>query len=78
MVAQISDIRQLGVRSGTLYVLSSVGVLVGSPIAGAIVNDQHGQFSGLIIFCGVMLLVGSFFAVLSRHSLVGFKLVVKV
>jgi MFS family permease len=78
MIAQISDIRQLGVRTGALYVLSSVGVLVGSPIAGAIVNDQHGQFSGLKIFCGVVLLVGTFFAVLSRHSLVGLKLIVKV
>jgi MFS family permease len=78
MVAQISDIRQLGVRNGALYVLSSIGVLVGSPIAGAIVNDQHGQFSGLIIFCGVMLLVATCFAMLSRHSQVGFKLIVKV
>ena len=78
MVAQISDIRQLGVRSGALYVLSSVGVLVGSPIAGAIVNHQNGSFSGLVIFCGVMLLVGTFFAILSRHSQVGFKLISKV
>ena len=78
MVAQISDIRQFGVRSGALYVLSSVGVLIGSPIAGAIVNDQHDQFSGLKIFCGVMLLVGTCFAILSRHSQVGFKLIVKV
>ncbi|KAK9235228.1 major facilitator superfamily domain-containing protein [Lipomyces kononenkoae] len=78
MVAQISDIRQLGVRTGALYVLSSVGVLVGSPIAGAIVSDQHGQFSGLMIFCGVVLLVGAIFAILSRYSQVGFKLIVKV
>jgi MFS family permease len=78
MVAQISDIRQLGVRNGSLYVLSSIGVLVGSPIAGAIVNHQNGQFSGLMIFCGVMLLVGTFFAILSRYSQVGFKLIAKV
>jgi MFS family permease len=78
MVAQISDIRQLGVRSGALYILSSIGVLVGSPIAGAIVNHQNGGFSGLQIFCGVMLLVGTLFAVLSRYSQVGFKLIAKV
>lgn len=74
MVAQISDIRQFGVRSGALYILSSVGVLIGSPIAGAIVNSQNGQFSGLKIFCGVMLLVGTLFAIISRYSIVGTKI----
>jgi MFS family permease len=78
MVAQISDIRQLGVRTGALYILSSIGVLVGSPIGGAIVNHQNGSFSGLQIFCGVMLLVGTLFAGLSRYSQVGFKLITKI
>jgi MFS family permease len=78
MVAQISDIRQLGVRTGALYVLSSFGVLVGSPIAGSIVNSQNGQFSGLMIFCGVTLLMGAAFTLLSRYSQIGSKLLVKV
>jgi MFS family permease len=74
MVATISDIRKLGVRNGSLYALSAVGVLIGSPSAGAIVNDQHGSFSGLIIFCGVSLLIGTAFAIASRTSQVGMTL----
>jgi len=78
MVAKLGHISQLGARSGALYAFTSVGVLVGSPIGGAIQNDQHGGYSGLIIFAGVTLLVGSFFAVLSRTSQVGLKIKVKV
>lgn len=78
MVASISDVRKLGVRSGSMYAVSAVGALIGSPIAGAIVNRQNGGYSGLIIFSGVSLIIGTAFAVLSRQSLVRPKLRAKV
>lgn len=78
MVASISDVRKLGARSGSLYAVSAVGALIGSPIAGAIVNSQNGGYSGLIIFSGVILLVGTTAAILSRYSIVGLRLIVKV
>jgi MFS family permease len=78
MVAKMSNANNLGFRSGALYSVSSIGVLIGSPIAGSIVGSQNGGFSGLIIFSGVTLLVGTFFAILSRQSLVGWKLNTKV
>ena len=78
MVAKLGKINQLGARSGALYAFSSVGVLVGSPIGGAIQNAQTGAYNGLIIFTGVALLIGTGFAVLSRAALVGWKLGVKV
>lgn len=77
MVAQISDVRQLGVRTGSMYVPSAIAVLVGSPIAGAISNSQNGGFSGLIIFSGVTILVGVAFVVMSRFTQVGMKVLVK-
>ncbi|OBS26132.1 hypothetical protein FPOA_00075 [Fusarium poae] len=40
MVASFSDVRSIGTRNGSLYGVSAFGVLVGSPIAGAIVSDQ--------------------------------------
>jgi predicted MFS family arabinose efflux permease len=78
LVAQISDVRDLGLRTGTMYACSSVGVLVGSPIAGAIVASQDGGFSGLKAFCGATLLVGAVFTVASRHAQVGFVLKKKI
>ena len=78
MVAKLGKINQLGARSGALYAFSSIGVLVGSPIGGAIQNSQHGRYSGLIIFAGVTSLIGTLFAVLSRTAQVGFKIKAKV
>jgi MFS family permease len=40
MVAKLGKINQLGARSGALYAFSSVGVLVGSPIGGAIQKSK--------------------------------------
>ncbi|KAK0112806.1 hypothetical protein ONS95_014536 [Cadophora gregata] len=59
LVASISDIQKLGFRVGALYAFSSFGALFGSPIAGAIVTSQNGGYSGLKIFCGVMLIAVS-------------------
>lgn len=77
MVASISDIRKLGARVGSLYAVSAFGALIGSPIGGAIVNKQNGGFSGLVIFSGVALLIGTAFAAASRHVLVDKKLIAK-
>ncbi|KAH8700976.1 major facilitator superfamily domain-containing protein [Talaromyces proteolyticus] len=77
LVASISDIQKLGIRVGTLYAFSSFGVLFGSPIAGAIVTSQNGGYSGLKIFCGITLIAGGLFVVLSRIVLVGPGLLAK-
>ncbi|OAK93457.1 monocarboxylate permease-like protein [Phaeosphaeriaceae sp. SRC1lsM3a] len=79
MVASItSDMRKIGARIGTLYALSAVGALVGSPIAGAIVKRQGGDFEGLIVFSGTSIMVGVVLAIVSRWMIVGAKLKAKV
>ncbi|KAI1186431.1 major facilitator superfamily domain-containing protein [Nemania serpens] len=77
LVASISDIRKLGFRVGTLYAFSSFGTLFGSPIAGAIVGAQNGSYTGLKIFCGLTLLTGGAFVIMSRIMLVGPGLLIK-
>ena len=77
MIASFSDVRKMGVRTGSLYGVSAFGALIGSPIAGAIVNAQNGGYSGLIIFSGVNLIVGTVMAIFSRQSLVGVKFLTK-
>jgi MFS family permease len=78
MVAKLSDVRKLGVRNGAMYAMACTGVLIGSPIAGAIVATQEGDYSGLKIFCGVCLLAATVFAAASRTALVGTKFKIKV
>ncbi|KJZ76754.1 hypothetical protein HIM_03631 [Hirsutella minnesotensis 3608] len=75
LIAQISDIREIGTRVGTSFAIQSIGALTGSPIGGAIVAAQHGSFLGLQLFCGFSMLAGSIVFCIARYIQVGAKLV---
>jgi len=77
-VAQISDIRQIGVRTGTMFATVSIGALVGNPIGGALITAEHGGYTHLQIFGGVMMCAGAVVFCGARTSLVGFKIKAKV
>ncbi|KUI56393.1 Riboflavin transporter MCH5 [Cytospora mali] len=78
LIAQISDIRQIGVRNGTAFAVQSFGALTGSPIAGAIVARQGGSYLGLQLFCGLCMAMGFVVFIIARFVQVGFKLRVKI
>ncbi|KAJ5871303.1 uncharacterized protein N7529_003656 [Penicillium soppii] len=74
-IAQISDLRQVGVRNGTFFAVISFAALTGTPIGGALVPDVlHGDYTRLQIFCGVVMIAGSVLFVLARGAVGGFKL----
>jgi MFS family permease len=75
LIAQISDIRQIGTRVGTGFVFQSIGGLTGSPLAGALITADSGSFMGLQIFCGISMFVGVSLFAMARYSQAGFKLV---
>ncbi|CAI4214667.1 unnamed protein product [Parascedosporium putredinis] len=74
LIAQICDIRQIGTRTGAAFALQSFGGLTGSPIAGAIVSAQGGDYLGLQLFCGFTMMAAVGFFILARYMQVGFKL----
>ncbi|KAL9595450.1 MAG: hypothetical protein Q9219_006441 [cf. Caloplaca sp. 3 TL-2023] len=78
LVAQISDIRQIGVRTGSMFAVISVATLIGNPIGGALISNEHGKYSHLQIFTGTMMLGGSVVFVVSRWSLAGLNPTIKV
>ena len=78
LIAQISDIKQIGVRTGTMFAIVSVAALCGNPIGGALVSHEHGGYTHLQLFCGVMMIGGSCAFLAARTSLVGLKLVAKI
>lgn len=53
LIAQISDIQQIGVRSGSMFMVISVAVLCGNPIGGALIAAEKASYLHLQIFCGV-------------------------
>ncbi|KAF8549744.1 MFS general substrate transporter [Imleria badia] len=65
-VAQISEVREMGTRIGVLYTLISVPSLLGGPIAGALVQRQHGGYSASIALAGSSMILGSVFLCMSR------------
>lgn len=74
LIAQISDIRQIGTRVGAAFAVQSIGALIGSPIGGAIVSAQNGDYVGLQVFCGVCISVGCLIFVMARVVQAGFKM----
>ncbi|KFA66905.1 hypothetical protein S40285_02319 [Stachybotrys chlorohalonatus IBT 40285] len=73
LVAQISDIRQIGTRVGTAFAIQSFGALTGSPIGGAIVSSRNGDYIGLQLFCGCAMIASSITFLGARYLQTGFK-----
>ncbi|KAI1352061.1 monocarboxylate permease-like protein [Xylaria sp. FL0043] len=75
VIAQISDLRQIGARSGVLLFVSSLGALTGSPVGGAIVTAEHGEYLGLKLFTGLTISLAAVFLVIARAVQVKFRIV---
>ena len=73
LVAQISDVRQIGVRNGSLFAIVSIAALTGNPIGGALVTRDEGKFKYLQIFCGCTMVCGTLLFIAARTSQCGFK-----
>ncbi|OAA59581.1 major facilitator superfamily transporter [Niveomyces insectorum RCEF 264] len=78
LVAQISDLRQIGARTGTAFAVMSFGALTGSPIAGAITTNGSNPFLGLQFFCGFTMLASVVIFVAARVLQVGINPLKKV
>ena len=66
IVAKISPLSQIGYRTGLLYLFASFGGLTTNPIAGAILAEWNGDYTGMKIFSGVLLLAGVACIVVTR------------
>ncbi|PWY80757.1 MFS general substrate transporter [Aspergillus sclerotioniger CBS 115572] len=65
-ISQVCEIQDYGKRVGTTWTLVSFGTLIGIPIAGAIQQHDHGEYSGLIVPGGVMYAVTTVAFVVAR------------
>lgn len=74
LVAQISEIKQIGVRNGANYALLSITTLTGNPIGGALIGADDGGFLYMKIFTGVSMAVGTALFIASRISKTGVKI----
>ena len=77
-MAYISKVEQIGVRTGMPFASLSFAGLVGNPIAGAIVTQNHGKFWGLNVFAGVMLMGGTAMFAITRLYVAQWKVFVRI
>ena len=78
LVAQISDVREIGVRNGTMFAIISFAALCSNPVGGALISTHGGTYTGLQVFCGVMCLAGATGLLSARNVLSGRKIAAKV
>jgi predicted MFS family arabinose efflux permease len=74
LCATVSPIKDIGVRTGTIFAISSIAALTGSPIGGQIIADSHGSFRNTQVFSGVSCAIGAALFAAARISLGGFKM----
>lgn len=75
LVAQISDLREVGVRNGTNFTIISFAALTGTPIGGALVpNVLKDSYTKLQVFAGVVMVAGASLFVVARIVVGGFNL----
>ncbi|CEL06262.1 Putative Monocarboxylate transporter [Aspergillus calidoustus] len=76
MASLTKDMRELGTRMGMVFAITSVGLLIGTPIGGAILSDSH-KYLGVQLFtaCALTVSVAIFLGV--RLSRTGLKVAVR-
>lgn len=77
IVSLTPDMRTLGTRMGQVFFVSSLGLLVGTPSGGAIL-DSTGSYLGLQLFSGITILVTALLLLAARVVKAGWKVNIKV
>lgn len=78
LIAQISPIKEIGVRTGTVFAAGSLAALTGAPIGGALIARDNGGFLYLQLFSGCTCFVGCLFFILARVKIGGPGLMTKI
>jgi MFS family permease len=77
LVSLTPNLRTLGTRMGQSFFIASLGLLVGSPVAGEILH-RTGSYLGLQLFSGLTILLTGLLLIWARFAKVGAILKVKV
>jgi MFS family permease len=79
VMAQISQVREIGIRQGTYFAIISIAALIGSPIGGVLVPEVlTGDYWKLQVFCGVVMMAGSTLILFARIAAGGLNPLTKV
>ena len=79
MVASLTDdLKKTGVRMGMIFSVTSVALLTGPPLAGALIQQESGNYLQAQMWAGTVILAGSLVLTGARISKTGFRLMVRM
>jgi predicted MFS family arabinose efflux permease len=78
IIAQISDIKEIGVRTGLEFAMISIPALLSNPVGGAFINLDGGGYRDCQIWTGCILTLGAIFMAFARVTHGGGGLMTKV
>ncbi|KAK9452843.1 major facilitator superfamily domain-containing protein [Dipodascopsis uninucleata] len=73
MISITKNIDIIGTRIGMGFSITGIGLLIGTPIAGAILKT-NASYNGAIYFGGATIATAVVFTILARHSIVGWHM----
>ncbi|KAK9590933.1 hypothetical protein V6Z92_004016 [Aspergillus fumigatus] len=76
MVTLTKDIRDLGTRLGMIFATTSIGLLIGTPIGGAILSNTH-NYLGVQLFTACCIITAAAIFAALRFSRTGPRLLVR-
>lgn len=74
LCATVSPIKDIGVRTDTIFAISSIAALTGPPIGGQIIGNSHGSFRNTLIFSNVNYTIDTNHFLTTRISIGGVKM----
>lgn len=68
-----SDLHHVGSRMGTCFLFAAFGILIGSPVAGQLVETEPPSYWKAQVFCGVLVFAAMTCTIFSRIAKVGLR-----
>jgi MFS family permease len=78
LIANISPMKELGFRMGTILAIAAIGTLTSPPIAGVIAAAHGGSYTYAAVFAGISFFVATVGIFILRTLLVGLNLMAKI
>lgn len=79
MIAGLTtNLKKAGVRMGMIFSVTSIAILTGPPLAGALIQRDDGHYLGAQMWAGTVILADAFVLAGARISKTGFKLKVRM
>ncbi|KAJ4203189.1 hypothetical protein NW767_005300 [Fusarium falciforme] len=78
LMAQISPIREIGLRNGMQFGVLAIPALVSNPIGGAFIASDNGGYTNIKIWTGAILMAGACMYAVTRILIGGVKLAKKI